>query len=161
MRRTVLFVAVLLLCSCRGERVPTWLSSVVMDAPPTPAVTVDVLCDSSGGSSGCSEASLPTVLTSIASTLGPGSVVRLQGMADHVADDRQLATYTITAPRRHRDHACGVGNEYSRRWRMHHAAYKRFMQPRRNQAHLIVTLSDDSTTITERLAAEESASARA
>jgi len=98
MNKRVLLLITLLSLACHGERIPTWLSSVVMDAPPTPAVTVDVLCDSGGGSSGCSEASLRAVLTSIVPTLGPGSVIRLQGMADHVADDRQLATYTITAP---------------------------------------------------------------
>lgn len=66
------------------------------------AVTADVICDFGGGSgsAGCTEASLESLLREITPTLAAGSVIRLHGMTDDVAQATQLATFTTTAPKK-------------------------------------------------------------
>ena len=62
--------------------------------------TVDLICDFGGGSSGCDANSLTSLLRAVTPSLPAGSVVRLHGMADAVADGRQLAEFVITKPKK-------------------------------------------------------------
>lgn len=84
-----LLIIMLLLTGC--DRLQRY---VTPEAPPTPK-TVDVICDFGGGS-GCTEQSLRSILTEVATDLPAGSVVRLHGMADDVARATELATFTAT-----------------------------------------------------------------
>src|SRR5436309_1437688 len=62
--------------------------------------TVDVICDFGGGSSGCTSESLAALLRDVTPSLPAGSLVRLHGMADAVADGKQLSEFIITAPKK-------------------------------------------------------------
>lgn len=86
-------IAFLLLLGCDGS----W-RNLVLDPPPPRPLTVDIVCDAGGGSSGCTKGSLRQVLTTV--TLPPGSVVRLHGLTDRVADARELARYEIPIPKK-------------------------------------------------------------
>lgn len=73
----------------------------LIDIFPTPRSapkTIDVVCDSGGGSGACTADSLRSLLTQLCPSLSPGSVVRLHGMTDAVADVREIARFEITAP---------------------------------------------------------------
>lgn len=89
-----------LLVLCLGcDRIPEGIANQFRaPAAPTPIVA-DVIFDFGGGSS-ANEASLTALLRDITPTLPAGSVVRLHGMADAVADGRQLSEFTITAPKK-------------------------------------------------------------
>jgi hypothetical protein len=65
---------------------------------PTPIVA-DVICDAGGGS-GCNSESLTSLLRAVAPSLPAGSLVRLHGMADAVADGKQLTEFVITKPKK-------------------------------------------------------------
>lgn len=83
MKRLLLLIILLFGCDPFGS------------AEPVPQ-TVDVICDFGGGSSGCTSESLTVLLRDVSPSLPAGSVVRLHGMADAVADGRQLTEFGIT-----------------------------------------------------------------
>ena len=94
-----LVAATLIFVACSKEQVVDALRKAgVLDPAAQEKVTLDLVCDYGGGSSGCTSDSLQKALTQIVPTLAPGSVIRLYGMADRVADAKELARYTITAP---------------------------------------------------------------
>jgi hypothetical protein len=97
MHRLPLFILVLLL-GCDGIREGA-ANAFRAPAAPTPVVA-DVICDFGGGSSGCTSESLTALLRDVTPTLPAGSLVRLHGMADAVADGRQLSEFTITKPKK-------------------------------------------------------------
>lgn len=92
-----LLLITLLLIGC--DRIPEGIANQFRTpAKPTPIVA-DVIFDFGGGSS-ANEASLTALLRDITPTLPASSVVRLHGMADAIADGKQLSEYTITAPKK-------------------------------------------------------------
>jgi len=92
-----LLLLTLLLFGC--DRVPDGIKSQFASEHLTPQ-TADVICDFGGGSSGCTNDSLSALLREIAPVLPAGSIVRLHGMADAVADGKQLSEFRITAPKK-------------------------------------------------------------
>jgi len=96
MKRTLSFL-LLLLAAC--DHLPPAIKNYVR--PPRPAsIVADVICDFGGGSGGCTNDSLASLLREITPTLPAGSVVRLHGMADAVADGQQLSEFLITKPKK-------------------------------------------------------------
>lgn len=95
MKRLLLITLLLLGC----DRIPDGIKKQFRTEHPTPQ-TVDVICDFGGGSSGCTSDSLSSLLREITPTLPAGSIVRLHGMADAVADGKQLSDFRITAPKK-------------------------------------------------------------
>ena len=96
MKRLLLITLLLLGC----DRIPDGITKHFGPPErPTPQ-TVDLICDFGGGSSGCTNESLTSLLREITPNLPAGSVVRLHGMADAVADGKQLSEYRITAPKK-------------------------------------------------------------
>jgi hypothetical protein len=95
-RVVVLFLLVVIGC----DRIPEDLKQPFLPAAQPTPITADLICDFGGGSSGCTAESLTSLLREITPTLPAGSVVRLHGMADAVADGRQLTEYEITAPKK-------------------------------------------------------------
>lgn len=96
MKRLLLITLLLLGCDDIPESIKKQLGPAEQPRPQT----VDLICDFGGGSSGCTPDSLTSLLREITPTLPAGSVVRLHGMADAVADGRQLSEYEITAPKK-------------------------------------------------------------
>ena len=96
--KTLLVALVLpLLVGCNDLK--TRVKNVIAPEKPSPQ-TVDVLCDAGGGSSGCTSDSLTRLLREVTPDLPAGSVVRLHGMADDVAQATELGAFTITASKK-------------------------------------------------------------
>jgi hypothetical protein len=95
-RVVVLFLLVVIGC----DRIPKDLKQPFLPAAQPTPITVDLICDFGGGSSGCTAESLTSLLREITPTLPAGSRIRLHGMADAVADGRQLTECEITAPKK-------------------------------------------------------------
>lgn len=91
-----LAVATLLFYACGRAHVPPAVASVFLDPVERQAVTVDIVCDYGGGSTGCTQDSLGELLRTLVPTLPAGSLLRLQGMTDSVLTEHELARYTIT-----------------------------------------------------------------
>ncbi len=96
MRRLALVLAFLAFgCDNVTQRARNFIS------PPKPtAKTLDIICDFGGGSSGCTTDSLSSLLREITPTLPAGSIVRLHGMTDDVAQATQLASFTTSEPKK-------------------------------------------------------------
>jgi hypothetical protein len=96
MKRLFPLVFLFALCACDvTDRARDFIT------PPKAAPqTVDFICDFGGGSSGCTSDSLTSILREITPSLPAGSVVRLHGMTDDIAEATQLASFTITAPKK-------------------------------------------------------------
>jgi len=97
MRKLFLALILPLLVACNDLRAR--VKNVVAPEKPSPQ-TVDVICDAGGGSSGCSADSLAVILREITPKLPAGSVVRLHGMTDDVAQATQLSAYTTSASKK-------------------------------------------------------------
>lgn len=96
MKRFLLITLLLVAC----DRIPEGIKKQFGPAAAPTPIVADVICDFGGGSSGCTSNSLTSLLRDITPTLPAGSVIRLHGMADAVADGRQLSEFTITAPKK-------------------------------------------------------------
>jgi hypothetical protein len=96
MKRLVLLTLLLVGCGRIPDNIKQYFGH---GEQPTPK-TVDLICDFGGGSSGCTNDSLTSLLREIAPTLPAGSEIRLHGMADAVADGKQLSEYQVTAPKK-------------------------------------------------------------
>jgi hypothetical protein len=97
MTKRLLLIALLVL-GC--DRIPDGIKKPFVPAAQPALQTVDVICDFGGGSSGCTSESLTALLRDITPSLPSGSLVRLHGMADAVADGRQLSEYMIMGPKK-------------------------------------------------------------
>jgi hypothetical protein len=93
-----LLLITLLLIGC--DRIPASIKKQFGSTEQPKPQTVDLICDFGGGSSGCTPESLTSLLREIAPSLPAGSVIRLHGMADAVADGKQLSEFTIAAPKK-------------------------------------------------------------
>jgi hypothetical protein len=71
--------------------------TTIIDPAPPPPTTLDLVVDEGGGSKGASK--LRASLSKVVPTLAPGSVVRLEPVADTVATSSELSRFVITAPR--------------------------------------------------------------
>ncbi|MGK2855973.1 MAG: hypothetical protein ACSLFQ_02075 [Thermoanaerobaculia bacterium] len=96
MKRLFPLIFLFALCACDvTDRARDFIAP-----PKDPPQTIDLICDFGGGSSGCTSDSLTSILREITPGLPAGSVVRLHGMTDDVAEATQLASFTITAPKK-------------------------------------------------------------
>jgi len=103
---TIGLTILLMFSSCAKNQIVGGLRQAgVIDPAQRESMTVDIICDFGGGSSGCTADSLRDVLMQTASTLPAGSVLRLHGMADQVFDAKELARSEITAPKKKTRHA--------------------------------------------------------
>ena len=96
--KRLLFLFIVLLVGC--DRIPDGIKKQFGPAAAPTPITADLMCDFGGGSSGCTPDSLTSLLRDMTPTLPAGSVVRLHGMADAVADGKQLSEFTITTPKK-------------------------------------------------------------